>query len=91
VSAVSFKVSPIPVTEPLPAGSVAYAITISLTYRGKLTEQNDVVVYQIRGNVLSGVYGYGGTLAARTQATLASALQSAKDLRQIEILPSNVA
>jgi len=91
ISTVSFKVSPVPFTEPLPAGSVAYAVTISLTYKGKQTKQNDIVVYQIRGNVLSGVYGYGGTLAARTQATLASAVQSAKDLRQIEILPANVA
>ena len=64
---------------------------ISLTYKGKQTKQNDIVVYQIRGNVLSGVYGYGGTLAARTHATLQSALQSAKNLRQIEILPANVA
>jgi hypothetical protein len=91
ISTVSFKVSPVPLTEPLPAGSVAYAITISLTYEGKQTKQNDIVVYQIRGNVLSGVYGYGGTLAARTHATLQSALQSAKNLRQIEILPANVA
>jgi hypothetical protein len=91
VSAVSFKVSPVPLLEPLPAGSVAYAITISLTYQGKLTKQNDIVVYQIRGNVLSGVYGYGGTLAARTQATLASAVQSAKNLRQIELVPADIA
>jgi hypothetical protein len=91
VSAVSFKVAPVPFSQPLPAGSVAYAITISLTYKGKHTQQNDIVVYQIRGDVLSGVYGYGGTLAARTHATLASALASAKDLRQIEIVPSNVA
>jgi hypothetical protein len=91
VSSVSFKVAPVPVTNGLPAGSLAYAVTISLTYHGKQTKQNDIVVYQIRGNVLSGVYGYGGTLAARTQATLESALQSAKNLRQIEIVPSNVA
>ena len=80
-----------PLTEPLPAGSVAYAITISLTYQGKQTKQNDIVVYQIRGNVLSGVYGYGGTFAARAQATLASAVQSAKNLRQIELVPANIA
>jgi hypothetical protein len=91
VSSVSFHVSPVPLTEPLPAGSLAYAITISLTYKGRLTEQNDIVVYQIRGNVLSGVYGYGGTLAARTKATLASAMMSSKNLRQIEVLPANVA
>jgi hypothetical protein len=91
VSAVSFKVSPVPFTEPLPAGSVAYAVTISLIYKGKQTKQHDIIVYQIRGNVLSGVYGYGGTLAARTHATLASAMQSARNLRQIEILPANVA
>jgi hypothetical protein len=91
ISTVSFKVSPVPLTEALPAGSLAYAITISLTYEGKQTEQHDIVVYQIRGNVLSGVYGYGGSLAARTRTTLASAVQSARNLRQIEILPANVA
>jgi hypothetical protein len=91
VSSVSFKVSPVPLMGPLPAGSVAYAITILLTYQGKHTQQNDIVVYQIRGNVLSGVYGYGGTREARTQVTLESALQSAKNLRQIELLPANVA
>jgi hypothetical protein len=91
ISSISFKVAPLPLTNGLPAGSLAYAITISLTYRGKQTKQNDVVVYQIRGNVLSGVYGYGGTPGARMQATLDSAVQSAKNLRQIEIVPSNVA
>jgi hypothetical protein len=91
ISSVSFTVAPLPLMNGLPAGSLAYAITISLTYRGKQTKQNDIVVYQIRGNVLSGVYGYGGTFAARTQATLDSAVQSAKNLRQIEIVPSNVA
>ena len=91
ISSVSFRVSPVRFTEPLPAGSVAYAETISLTYKGKHTQQSDIVVYQIRGDVLSGVYGFGGTLAARTHATLASALESAKNLRQIEVLPANVA
>jgi hypothetical protein len=91
ISTVSFKVAPVPLTEPLPAGSVAYEVTISLTYTGKQTRQNDIVVYQIRGNVLSGVYGFGGTLAARTRATLASAMKSARDLRQIELVPSNIA
>jgi hypothetical protein len=91
VSAVSFRVAPVPLTESLPAGSLAYAITISLTYKGKRTNENDIVVYQIRGNVLSGVYGYGGTLASRTQVTLASAVKSAKNLRQVEIVPADVA
>lgn len=91
VSSVSFKVSPVPLTGPLPAGSVAYAVTISLTYRGKQTQQNDIVVYQIRGDVLSGVYGFGGTLADRKRITLESAVASAKNLRQVEILPANVA
>ncbi|HWB23800.1 MAG TPA: hypothetical protein VG652_13045 [Gaiellaceae bacterium] len=91
ISTVSFKVSPVPLMEPLPAGSVAYAVTVSLTYKGKQTKENDIVVYQIRGNVLSGVYGFGGTLAARTRATLASAMKSARDLRQIELVPANIA
>ncbi len=91
VSAVSYRILPVPLVEPLPAGALAYAVTISLTYEGEHTQQSDIVVYQIRGNVLSGVYGYGGTLAARTQATLASAMKSSRNLRQIELLAADVA
>jgi hypothetical protein len=66
----------------LPPGSVVIAETDSAVVKGKHVTVKTVAVYQARGDVLSGVYGYGSSLAAVERLTLHAAEQSAANLRQ---------
>jgi hypothetical protein len=61
-------------------GYVAFRAHVSGKYQGKAFEDTSVDVYQRRGNILSAVYGHGGTLASRTKTTLVAAKASARNL-----------
>ena len=61
-------------------GAIAILQTESATVKGKRLTHQTIAVYQVRGNVLSGVYGYGNTLAAVEKLTLHAAEQSAANL-----------
>jgi hypothetical protein len=63
-------------------GSVAILATESAVVKGKHVTESFMLVFQIRGDVLSGVYGYGTSLAALEKFTLHAAEQSAGNLRQ---------
>jgi opacity protein-like surface antigen len=62
------------------AGAIVLRARISATVNGKQVSEEDSVIYQVRGNVLSAVYTYGGTRAARETAALHAARQAAKNL-----------
>jgi hypothetical protein len=61
-------------------GYVALRVQVSGKYQGKAFEDTSVIVYQRRGNILSAVYGHGGTLASRTTTTLVAAKARARNL-----------
>jgi hypothetical protein len=63
-------------------GAIAIRITMSGTLKGRHLSETDFVVYQRRGDVLSGVYTDGGLIAARQALALSAAAQSARNLRQ---------
>jgi hypothetical protein len=63
-------------------GSVAVLETDSATVNGKRMTHQIVAVYQVRGNVLSGVYAAGTSLAAVKALALHAAEQSATNLRR---------
>ena len=48
---------------------------------GKSFDDTGVLVYQVRGDLLSGVYAFDGTLAARRRSGLHAAAASARNLR----------
>lgn len=62
--------------------SLAVDARITGTKDGKRIVGHILFVYQIEGNVLSAVYAYGGTAAARRSFGLRAAGLSAKNLRQ---------
>jgi hypothetical protein len=61
--------------------SLALDARITGTRNGKPAVANVLFVYQIQGNVLSAVYTYGGTAAARRSFGMRAAALSAKNLR----------
>ena len=63
-------------------GAVAILETDSAIVKGKQRTEQTIAVFQVRGNVLSGVYGYGSSLAAVKRLTLAAAEASAVNLRK---------
>jgi hypothetical protein len=63
-------------------GAVAVLDVDTGVVNGRRLTSNTVVVYQMRGNVLSGVYGTGPSAAAVEESTLRTAEQSAADLRR---------
>ena len=64
------------------AGAVAIVETDTGTVKGKRVTVQSVDVYQVRGNVLSGVYGNGLSAAEVRAVTLHAAEQSAENLRR---------
>jgi hypothetical protein len=62
-------------------GSLALAVHASGTVNGAHRSVTQVVVYQVRGNVLSAVYAFGGSVAKMRTLALAAAAQSAANLR----------
>jgi hypothetical protein len=65
----------------LPPGAIAMSATIQQNVQGALVRVDVVIVYQRRGNVLSGIYAYGGTEAQRVSQALRLASLSAERLR----------
>lgn len=63
-------------------GAVAVLAVETGVVNGKRVTSNLVAVYQVRGNVLSGVYGAGSSGAVLEKRTLHAAEQSAADLRR---------
>ncbi len=63
-------------------GSVAIMESDSATVHGKRVSYDSMAVYQVRGEVLSGVYGYGNSAAAVRSLTLRAAEQSAANLKR---------
>jgi len=63
-------------------GSVAIVETDTGTVNGKRVTVQSMDVYQVRGNVLSGVYGNGRSAAAVRAVTLRAAEQSAANLKR---------
>lgn len=71
------------VTDPhLLPGAVAIIDHVTATVHGKRQTSYAMEVYQVRGDVLSGVYGTGNTEAATRTATLHAAEQSARNLER---------
>jgi hypothetical protein len=62
-------------------GYVAFRAHVTGKSQGKAFEDTAIIVYQRHGNVLSAVYGYGGTLAGRTKAAFVAAKASAMNLK----------
>ena len=62
-------------------GYVAFRAHVTGKSQGKTFDDTVVMVYQRRGNVLSAVYGYGGTLPNRTKTVFAAARASAGNLQ----------
>ena len=60
--------------------TVALRINVSGVYKGKRFSETDAAVYQVRGNVLSGLYAYGGSIKQRERAALRAAKQSRANL-----------
>jgi hypothetical protein len=71
------------ITDPrLLKGYLAVRIDVSGTSKGKRIAQTSYAVYQQLGNVLSGVYSFGGSGAAQLGLCLHAAEQSARNLRR---------
>lgn len=61
-------------------GAVALRINVSGVYKGKRFSETDAAIYQARGNILSAVYAYGGSVKQRELAALRAAKQSRANL-----------
>jgi len=73
------------ITDPLllPA-YLAVRVHLTSTYKDKMLVVNAVGVYQVKGNVFSGVYTNGrGTMSAQLELGLHAAEESAKNLRRL--------
>ena len=65
-------------------GAIAILETDSGVVKGKSMTSTTVAVYQIRGNILSGVYGFGTSAATVQTDTLHAAEQSAANLTKYD-------
>ena len=61
-------------------GYIALRGQASGTAGGKAFKSTTIIVYQRRGNILSGVYSYDGTLTNRTKTAFHAAKESARNL-----------
>jgi hypothetical protein len=61
---------------------LALRIHYSGTIKGRHREATIVAVYEIRRNVLSGVYAYGSSSGERIRVALRAAEESAKNLER---------
>ena len=79
VPPITYRITRLSTTELLP-GAVALRINISGVYKGKRFSQTDTEIYQVHGNVMSGLYTYGGSVKQRERAALRAAKQSRANL-----------
>jgi len=63
-------------------GSIVLQIHVSGTAQGRRVDETDVVAYEVKDNVLSGVYTNGGTIAAQRRLDAHAAAESAANLRR---------
>jgi hypothetical protein len=63
-------------------GYVALRVDVTGTLNGKHVATTSYAIYQRRGNVLSGIYSFGGTSAAQRTLALHTAEASARNLRR---------
>jgi hypothetical protein len=63
-------------------GAVAILDSETGVVNGRRVKVETVAVFQVRRNVLSGVYGQGGSAAALQAATLRAAQRSAANLKR---------
>ncbi len=80
VGPVTYRVSRIR-TSGLPSGALALDVRIVGRINGQQADLRATFVYQVRGNILSAVYAYGGEPAARRRLALRAAVASSKNLR----------
>ena len=66
----------------LPKGTLAILDVESAIVKGKKQTGYTMEIYQVRGNVLSAVYGYGPSAAVVQARALRVAEQSAANLKQ---------
>jgi hypothetical protein len=72
-----------PVKDPhLLKGYLAVRVDVTGTVKGKPVAQTSYAIYQQRGDVLSGIYSFGGGPAAQLKLALHAAEQSAINLRR---------
>ena len=81
VPPLTYQVSEISDTRLLPQ-HLALRIHYSGTIKGRHREETIIGVYQIRRDVLSGVYAYGSSVAERIRVGLHAAEESAKNLKR---------
>jgi hypothetical protein len=62
--------------------SILMKVTASGLLNGKKLTQTSFVVYERSGNILSGIYVYGGSLNARRAMAIHAAAESARNLRR---------
>jgi hypothetical protein len=55
-------------------------VNVSGVLKGKRLSETDTAIYQVHGNVLSGLYAYGGSVKERERAALRAAKQSRANL-----------
>lgn len=63
-------------------GAIALRMTVSGTVNGKKLTETSFGIYQRRGNILSGIYVYGGSAEKRRTMAFAAAAASARNLKQ---------
>jgi hypothetical protein len=63
-------------------GAIALQMTASGTVNGKKLTETSFGVYQMRSNILSGIYVYGGSVEKRRAMAFAAAAASARNLKQ---------
>ena len=63
-------------------GAIALRMTASGTVNGKKLVVTSFGVYQRRGNILSGIYVYGGSVASRRSIAFSAAAASARNLER---------
>lgn len=79
VPPLTYRITRLTTTGLLP-GAIALRINVSGTYKGKRFSATDAAIYQVHGNVLSGLYAYGGSVKQRERAALRAAKQSRANL-----------
>jgi hypothetical protein len=63
-------------------GAIVMRVTVSGTLRGKKEIETSFVVYQRSGDILSGIYVYGGSMKSRRELAFAASAQSARNLKR---------
>ena len=63
-------------------GAIVLRMTVSGTVNGQKLTETSFGVYQRRGNILSGIYVYGGSVEKRRAMAFSAAAASARNLKQ---------